>query len=81
MKGSAGEVFAQYQIPGELEVYPSEDGEIAITVDLTIRTAEETIRRMLRFRMKPQESRDLEFMFLPADFVSGSSQDPKEWNW
>ena len=81
VKGSAGEVFAQYQIPGELEVYPSEDGEIAITVDLTIRTAEETIRRMLRFRMKPQESRDLEFMFLPADFVSGSSQDPKEWSW
>ncbi len=81
VKGSQGEVFAQYQIPGELEVFPDEDGEITIIVDLTIRTVEEKVRKMVRFRMAPRQSRDLEFIFLPAEIVKGRTMGPRGWKW
>lgn len=81
LKGSPGEVFAQYQIPGELEVFPDEDGDITIIADLTVRTVEERVRKMVRFRMAPQQSRDFEFIFLPAEIVQGKKSNPKAWNW
>ena len=81
VKGSPGEVFAQYQIPGELEVFPDEDGEITIIVDLTIRTVEERVRKTVRFRMAPRQSRDLEFIFLPAEIVKGNTMNPRAWGW
>lgn len=81
VKGAPGEVFAQYQIPGELEVYPSEDGEITILVDLTVRSVEEKIRKTVRFRMTPKQSRDIEFLFLPADIVKNRGENPMAWEW
>jgi len=82
IKGEPGEVFAQYRIPGKLEVFPSEDGPITILADLTIRSVEKKVRRLVRFRMAPHRTKDFEFLFLPADVVkSASSEDPREWRW
>ena len=82
VKGEPGEGFAQYQIPGKLEVFPDADGEITILVDLTVRSVEKSQREMVRFRMSPERSQDLEFLFLPADIVTGKGkQDPKAWDW
>ncbi|MFP6866353.1 MAG: hypothetical protein VCA35_10470 [Roseibacillus sp.] len=81
VKGEPGEVFAQYQIPGKLEVFPYEDGEITILVDLTVRSVERSQREVVRFRMAPQRTKDFEFLFLPADIVKGRGKDPKEWEW
>ena len=81
VKGSQDAVFAHYQIPGELEVFPDEDGDITILVDLTIRTVEERVRKMVRFRMTPRQSRDLELIFLPAEIVRGNTMNPRAWGW
>ena len=81
VKGSSGEVVAQYLVPGELEVVPDEDGDITIVVDLTGRAVEVRARKMVRFRMAPQQSRDFEVIFLPALIVKGKKRDPKAWNW
>lgn len=81
VKGEPGEVFAQYQIPGKLEVFPSEDGEITILVDLTVRSVEKSARELVRFRMSPRQSKDIELLFLPADIVRSGRKDPKAWQW
>ena len=33
MKGRPGEVVGQYQIPGEFEVFPDEEGDVTIVAD------------------------------------------------
>ena len=77
-----GEVFAQYQIPGKLEVFPNEDGAITILVDLMVRSVEKSERKLVKFMMDPQRSKDLEFLFLPADIVKSiGGEDPTEWKW
>lgn len=81
VKGSSGEVVAQYLVPGELEVFPDEDGDITIVVDLTGRAVEVRVRKMVRFRMARQQSRDFEDIFLPALIVKGKKRDPKARNW
>lgn len=81
VKGDPGEAFAQYQIPGKLEVYPAEDGPITILVDLTVQSVENSERELVRFRMAPQQTRDFEFLFLPADIVTSRKDDPRAWKW
>jgi len=81
VKDEPGEVYAQYQIPGKLEVFPAEDGAITILVDLTVRSVEKSVRELVRFRMAPQQTKDIEFLFLPADIVSAKKQEHKRWKW
>lgn len=81
VKGEPGEVYAQYQIPGKLEVFPSEDGEITILVDMTVRSVEQSVRELVRFRMAPQQTKDIEILFLPADIVRGRKEELKKWEW
>lgn len=81
LKGEPGEAFAQYQIPGKLEVFPREDGMITILVDLTIRSVEESVREMVRFRMAPELTKDLELFFLPGDAIGRREDSPRQWLW
>jgi hypothetical protein len=82
IKGEPGKVFAQYQGPGKLEVYPQEDGQITILVDLSVATESRTARKVVKFVMDPAETKDVEFFFLPAEVVKGfGEEDPQEWKW
>jgi hypothetical protein len=63
IKGEPGKVFAQYQGPGKLEVYPQEDGQITILVDLSVATESRTARKVVKFVMDPAETKDVEFFF------------------
>ncbi|NNC89244.1 MAG: hypothetical protein HKN82_12360 [Akkermansiaceae bacterium] len=82
LQNDPGKTFAQYQIPGKLEVYPEEDGAIAITADISVESVERTERRVVRFRMDPEQTRNVDFIFLPGEIVKGGSgPDPREWRW
>ena len=75
-----GETFAQFQIPGELEVYPQKDGSISICAEISVRSTERTERRIARFRLEPESSRGLETLNVPAELVkSWGGPDPAEW--
>ena len=71
---------ARYPVPGLLVVKPREDGELQITVDLSVRTVARTERRLVRFLMDPSQQRQDEFIFLPAEIVRGIGQSPADWD-
>lgn len=84
MKGKKNEgvVFAKFQLPGKLEVFPEVDGEITMTVDLTIKANGRSERKTLAFQMQPQVGRKNEMIFLPTEIVSSlGKKDPTEWQW
>ena len=82
LKGEAGKSFAQYPIPGELEIYPEQDGAIEILADISVRTVKGATRRVVRFSMAPKQSREVESIFLPAEIVKGfGEKDPRAWHW
>lgn len=70
---------AIYPIPGLLVVKPRDDGDLAVTVDLTVRADGRSERRLVRFRMDPSQKRQDEFIFLPAEIVSSIGKSPEEW--
>jgi hypothetical protein len=81
-KGNAGKVFAKYQLPGKLEVFPEEDGEITLVVDLTIRSTAGSRRGEVTFRMEPSIGRETETVFVPKEIVDSlGGKDPMEWDW
>ncbi len=70
---------AVYPIPGLLVVKPRVDGDLALTVDLTVRTDGRAQRKLVRFRMDPSQKRRDEFIFLPAEIVRSIGTSPAEW--
>ena len=80
-KKEPGKVYAVFQIPGKLKVYPRTDGEITLLADVSITTKQRTERRMIKFHLKPSTTRDVEFINLPAEIVKSSRKDPREWKW
>lgn len=83
MKGraQAGKVFAKYQLPGKLEVFPERDGNITLVADISIRTTAATVRRKMTFEMKPSIARDTQNIFVPTEIVkSFGKDDPTEWD-
>ncbi len=70
---------AVYPIPGLLVVKPREDGNLVVTVDLTVRAHGRAERKLVRFRMDPSEKRGDEFIFLPAEIVENIGKSPAEW--
>jgi hypothetical protein len=84
MKGeeNAGKVFAKYQLPGKLEVFPEEDGEITLVAELTIRSVTGNRRGEVAFRMEPTIERETETLFLPREIAKSlGGEDPTEWDW
>lgn len=80
-KKEPNKLFATFQVPGKLKIYPKTDGDISILVDVSITTKKSTTRRLVKFSMKTKTSKDVEFINLPAEIVKGSSKDPREWQW
>ena len=70
---------AVYPIPGLLVVKPREDGNLEVTVDLSVRANGRSERKLVRFRMDPSQKRQDEFIFLPAEIVSGIGKPMSEW--
>lgn len=84
MKGkeNEGKVFASYQIPGKLEVFPEQDGAITIEAVVSVKARGRSERQVARFAMSPKTGRETDFVFLPAELVTSfGGEDPTEWKW
>ena len=71
---------ALYSIPGLLVVKPREDGNLEVTVDLTVQANGRSERKLVRFRMDPSQKRGDEFIFLPAEIVNNIGKPLDEWD-
>lgn len=80
-KKEPGKVYAVYQIPGKLKVFPREDGDITMLADVSIVTNRREVRKLVKFQLKSGTKRDVEFVSLPAEIVKGRQKDPREWKW
>lgn len=81
-KKKAGKVFAKFQPPGKLEVFPEEDGEIEVKALVSVKTKTKTERGELTFKMVPSSKRKVETVFLPSEVVkSFGKKDPTQWAW
>lgn len=80
-KKEPGKVYAVFQIPGRLKVYPREDGDITILADVSVTSTRGTRRRQVKFELKANTTKDVEFISLPAEIAKGSHNDPREWKW
>jgi hypothetical protein len=78
-KDGTGTTRAIYPIPGRLEVKPLDDGFLEIFVDLSVVTAGNRQRRLVRFRMDPAEKRQDEFIFVPTEIIRNIGKSPSEW--
>lgn len=87
MKGKdnekAGKVFAKYQMPGKLEVFPEVDGKITMEADISIKTVNgKRERTKATFAMVPSVGRETHTIFLPTEIVGSlGRKDPTEWDW
>jgi hypothetical protein len=70
---------AIYPIPGLLVVKPREDGDLSLTVDLSVIREGRSERKLVRFRMDPSQSRQDEFMFLPVEIAKSIGTSPADW--
>ncbi len=70
---------AVYPIPGLLVVKPREDGNLVVTVDLSVRAHGRSVRKLVRFRMHPFQKRGDEFVFLPAEIIENIGKSAAEW--
>ena len=80
-KVEPGKVYAVYQIPGKLKVYPQTDGKITILADVSVTTNKRTQREMVRFTMNPDTTKDVEFINVATEIVKSRNPDPREWKW
>ena len=80
-KKEPGKVFANFEIPGKLKVYPREDGDITILADISATTLQRTERKMVSFLMASETQKNTEFISLPAEIISNSRKDPRAWSW
>lgn len=80
-KKEPGKVFANYQFPGKLKVYPRTDGDITVIADISVATTRKTERRLVRFQLRSGTHKDVKFISLPTEIIRGSRHDPREWEW
>lgn len=80
-KKEPGKSYAVYQIPGKLKVYPESDGNVTILADISVKASGKTKRKLVKFRLTPATTEDLEFMNLPAEIIKDLENDPREWKW
>lgn len=79
-KQTEGKAYAYFQMPGELKVLTAEDGGVSLDVDLSIKSAKGTVRKLVNFSMQPSKTKETEFIFLPTEIKKGMQKDPREWN-
>ncbi|MBT8036830.1 MAG: hypothetical protein KJO21_04735 [Verrucomicrobiae bacterium] len=80
-KKEPGKVYAHFQIPGKLKVYPRTDGDITILADVSVKSTQGTGRKLVKFQLQSDTTKDVEFINLPAEIVKGAQKDPREWKW
>jgi len=80
-KKEPGKVYAVCQIPGKLKVYPREDGDITILADVAVTSNQGTRRKLVKFELKANTVKDVEFINVAAEIAEGSNKDPREWQW
>ena len=81
-KENAGVVFAKFQLPGMLEVFPEKDGKITMEADISIKANGRSQRQKVSFEMNPSIGRKTETIFLPKELIqSFGKDDPTEWEW
>lgn len=80
-KKEPGKVYAVFQIPGKLKVYPREDGDITMLVDVSVKSTRGTQRKVVKFQLQANTVKDVEFINLPAEIAKGRHKDPREWQW
>lgn len=80
-KREPGKVYANFQIPGKLKVFPREDGDITMLADVSVTSKTRTERKLVKFQMASNSTKDVEFINVPAEIVRGIGKDPREWKW
>ncbi|MBK1830814.1 hypothetical protein JIN77_08765 [Verrucomicrobiaceae bacterium R5-34] len=80
-KKEPGKSFANFQIPGKLKVYPRSDGDITVIADISVTSTQKTERRQVRFLLRADTTKEVDFINLPAEIIKGSRNDPREWQW
>ena len=79
-RGAKGESFAQFQLPGDLEVYPKKDGEITIEASISVKSNSRTERQNVSFSLNPESSRGVETLNVGGEIIkSFQGKDPTEW--
>jgi len=73
------EVYAYFQLPGELKVMPQEDGVVSLSVDVSIKTKSTTSRKLIKFKLEPSETSETEFIFIPSEVSKSFNPDPRDW--
>lgn len=79
IRGNPDAARAYYPIPGLLVVKPREDGDLTVTVDLSVTRDGKSERRLVRFRMDPSQKRQDEFIFLPVEIAKSIGTSPADW--
>lgn len=74
-----GVVKAVFEIPGRLEVKPSEDGALEVFAEIQIVAEGRKERKAVKFRLDPASKKDSETIFLPAEIVSSIGKPMSEW--
>lgn len=78
--GSSAATRAVYPVPGLLMVMPLEDGALEVDVDLTLASAGQKLRKMVKFRMEPASKRADEFVFIPTEIVESIGKPVSDWD-
>lgn len=76
-----GVVYAVFQIPGKLKVYPRDDGDITIFADISITSKDGKKRNLVKFDLAAETTKDVEFISIPTEIIKGTSEDPRDWEW
>ena len=80
-KKEPGKVFAVFQIPGTLKVYPREDGDITILADVSVKSTAGIRRKLVKFKLLSNTTKDVEFFNVVAEIARDAQNDPREWQW
>jgi len=80
-KKEPGKSFANFEIPGQLKVYPRTDGDITVIADISVTTTSKTERRQVKFQLNSENQKGTEFINVPAELIKSSRKDPREWSW
>lgn len=81
VKDEPGVVYAVFQIPGKLKVYPRDDGDITIFADISITSKDGKKRSLVKFNLAAETTKDVDFISIPSEIIKGSDEDPRDWEW
>jgi hypothetical protein len=75
-----GKARARFLVPGLLQVKPREDGRLTVTAGVAVKAKGRWKRAKVKFHLDPDEKRETETIFLPAEIVRSFGTDPADWD-